>query len=385
MKNAIAVLLSVFLWSTAHGQGQVWIVDFAGGGDFVTLDAAIAAAADGDTLVVRPGLYNVWSTIDDRSLNIHGDGALVQVEGTLQIQSLTAGKQVVIRGLIWRWPAQLIVFSSAGVVWVDECQIEADLYGGSGAYGAIHADQSSQVIVNNCFVAGSIQYGYYAAPPTDGLHAVNSTVYAMGTNFWGGAGVDTSYPDLAGADGAYLSAATLFINSSTCHGGAGRNEMGGNGVTGRNAADLHLQGSTLYRGPGTPPGVALDLDAGSTVNDYPGSAYGYRADSPVRYGQTMDLIYRGGAGDLVWLFAGLTPEATWMPALQSTLALELSQAWWTLRGVLPANGFRAESVTVPSFAGMASVSVYTQPMFLASDGQLTLGPASAALLLDPAY
>jgi pectin methylesterase-like acyl-CoA thioesterase len=43
---------------SAAALADVHVVDASGGGDFTTLQAAVNAAADGDTLLVRSGSYD---------------------------------------------------------------------------------------------------------------------------------------------------------------------------------------------------------------------------------------------------------------------------------------------------------------------------------------
>lgn len=51
-----------------------WIVDQAGGGDFLTIGAALAAAADGDTILIRAGTYAEPLVIEDRTCVLIGAG-----------------------------------------------------------------------------------------------------------------------------------------------------------------------------------------------------------------------------------------------------------------------------------------------------------------------
>ena len=45
------------------------VVDQSGGGDFATIAEAVAAATDGDTILIRPGRYVETVEIDDTSLS----------------------------------------------------------------------------------------------------------------------------------------------------------------------------------------------------------------------------------------------------------------------------------------------------------------------------
>jgi len=53
-------LLSLLVWAFVGALpvgATIWIVDSGGGGDFVTIQAALSAAANGDEIIVNPGAY----------------------------------------------------------------------------------------------------------------------------------------------------------------------------------------------------------------------------------------------------------------------------------------------------------------------------------------
>ena len=54
------------------------IVDASGGGDFTTIAAAVEEAADGDTILVRPGTYGEEIVID-KDITLRGDGPVDEV------------------------------------------------------------------------------------------------------------------------------------------------------------------------------------------------------------------------------------------------------------------------------------------------------------------
>ena len=56
--GAAALVVIVSLAVVPSARGIVWSVDWAGGGDFLTIGEAMETAADGDTILVEPGTYS---------------------------------------------------------------------------------------------------------------------------------------------------------------------------------------------------------------------------------------------------------------------------------------------------------------------------------------
>jgi len=54
------------------------VVDQSGGGDFTTISEAVAAAQDGDTVLLRPGTY-VEAVIVDTDIELKGDGPVAEI------------------------------------------------------------------------------------------------------------------------------------------------------------------------------------------------------------------------------------------------------------------------------------------------------------------
>ena len=94
----VLVLIAV---AAAPLRADTIIVDAAGGGDYADLGAAVAAALDGDTILVAPGTYPTSVTIT-KSLTIEGQGDAEQVildGGGQRIMLLAGEHEVVLRRL----------------------------------------------------------------------------------------------------------------------------------------------------------------------------------------------------------------------------------------------------------------------------------------------
>jgi hypothetical protein len=89
------------LAAPALAQGQLWVVDDGGGAgvDFTDVQPAVDAAAEGDTILIRPGNYT-WVTIDAKSLVLIGEIATgTAYVDSLTVRNLAADQAVALRGL----------------------------------------------------------------------------------------------------------------------------------------------------------------------------------------------------------------------------------------------------------------------------------------------
>jgi hypothetical protein len=87
------LLAAALCLATASAAQNTWIVDAGASpaAHFTDLPQAVAAAQDGDTLLVRPGRYS-QTTIDNKELKVLGDPT-AHVYG-LEVKNLAAGKSV---------------------------------------------------------------------------------------------------------------------------------------------------------------------------------------------------------------------------------------------------------------------------------------------------
>jgi hypothetical protein len=381
--------LALLLATPAAALGEVHVVDFAGGAgsDFTDLSAAVDAAADGDVLLVRSGLYDVWNTVDGRSLTIAGDGPFVQISGLLAVQNLDADQRVVLRGFELKFPGQVELLNNDGVVWIEDCQIQADLFGGSGPFGAVHA-VDSRLAVQNSHIEGSMQYGVHAAPPTAGLYLVDSVATISGGSIRGGPGVDTIFPDLPGAAGLALQGSTVTASGTSIDGGLGESKPGGPGIAASAGSVVTLRDTPVAGGAGAPAGPAVSADGSSAVATVAGAAHGMTSTQTPRVGETLVVSASGAAGDGVLLLVGTGPALVPLGMAGSVLLVNPAPPLLSLvLGTVPAGGTLQGSFLVPSLGGgVESVLLVVQDVYLdASLGEVRFGPGTAPLLLDAGF
>ena len=96
----LAVLALVLVPGPIAGQ-RVWIVDSNNGPgtDFTDIPPAVAAAAVGDTLSVRPGAYTGAAIQRGLSIVPATPTSTIMFTGTFTVQGLRAGERVVLQGL----------------------------------------------------------------------------------------------------------------------------------------------------------------------------------------------------------------------------------------------------------------------------------------------
>ncbi len=97
MRRLAALLLAPLLATLAAAQA-VHVVDPSGSGDFTGIQAAVNAAASGDTILIKSGHYYGRTVIDGKGLKVVAElGATdVEVIGGITVRNLAAGEVVVL-------------------------------------------------------------------------------------------------------------------------------------------------------------------------------------------------------------------------------------------------------------------------------------------------
>ncbi|MCE9595661.1 MAG: right-handed parallel beta-helix repeat-containing protein [Planctomycetes bacterium] len=304
--------------------------------DYPSIQTAINAAADGDTIVVRSGTYGTFA-VDGRELAIvAAPGASVIVNGSVRIEHTALDAVVLLAGLQVAGDAQegygVLVRSNPGFVRVQECTfkgrtgiVQTLAYAdGFGAEGALVESSPTVAFARCSFTGGQPPYsgnccdvGYlggqgiwsklsglalYDCTLTggtgsaggwggfggDALHLVSGNVFASGTSFTGGTGGfgdDFIYgPGGNGGNGTAVSAgAVLQKLDTTAQGGFG--------------------GSSFLPGQGGGPGQA-SVGAGAVLV-IPGTARKLSGPTAVAENASVVLTVQGQPGDRVYLSKSL--------------------------------------------------------------------------------
>jgi|GEM_PF-1571068 len=327
-----ALLATLAAVAPAALAQTVHVVDAsqAPGTDFATFAAALAAATDGDTLLVRPGNYGEAVTLDGLALSIVVDGPPASVGLLdLDVRNLAANEHVTVRGLalspqLFGLLPAMSIDHCDGRVQLEDCTFSSASIGTSGilritdaravtisrctiapAVGGSFSEASLVVLDSNVALIDSIVSGANGSStvigPSPGTHAmrvVDSRVSISGSFLTGGIGGDGLPhfgPCQDGADGgsAFVmvenGAGDVEIIDTVLVGGAG-GAVGGAGCS--------------AGAPGL--GVETTPNAGTVVQP-PGTAPHFTLTSPLRAGELLQFELLGPPNAPVLLLLGLEP------------------------------------------------------------------------------
>lgn len=382
------VALELLGWSPVLAQGQLWIVDKAGGGSaFTEIQPAIDAAADGDTILVKPGSYGAF-TIDDKALVVTRslDSALSVTSGTATVQNLAATRSITIRGIN---ASKAILQQNAGAIWLESIVV-------GGFPCASSAVPGTYLSVDSCAVVIATRCGFFGGEGSPGGHGVDastSNVYLFESNVFGGKGENGA----AGGDGVHLTSSFLFASGAILWGGCGGDldehpcavgGAGGSGLVSSGGPVPALLETTLQGGWGGTgfegPWCGAGPDGPPAVGSYDliaGYARDYQLTSPVPGGQTTTLSYTGKPGDVVFTLIGLLPSALFLPDLAGTLVVPIPPLLVS-HGQADAAGKLTTMITLPILPpGIEAFPVYAQAAAVSAVGTAVLGAPSQLTIL----
>lgn len=415
--------LSMGLATLAVGPSATAGVIVVGpGSPHTEINAAVASASEGDVLLVKGGNYDPV-TIDDKGVSIVADvGAVVFVRG-VKVQSLTAGKTVVLDRLICTggygaatlsvglWVNECVgavriqncqVFGANGDGFVSSCNevgeedgatalsvrrsgdvaiVQSLLRGGDGSYmfqyncfgdlwfggdggHGLYCEESKVTVHHSSIEAGNSGTGSYSKAAPHGIFAFGSP-QGHGSRL-----VLVNVEARGGSSGDALD------GLAPTEGGSPGNGMWLNNSSHARVIESSFEGGTQGGGLGNPGGAIGDpiqVFPGSTVTYWPNTAKGLGSDEVVREGQTSLIQLTGESGDVAFLYASLKTTSFHAPQLGGSFFLDPSTlvgpiAHGVVQGASPVNA----SVVVPLLpAGLLSEEVYLQGVLV--------GPTNATL------
>lgn len=230
--------------NAARAAGKVLVVKptLGPGITHTSISGAVAAATDGDAILVKSGTYN-WFMVDAKSLTIVADtGASVIVTGSdyspvpgFIISNLAATQNVVVRGIKFHCHSGAggHLINNLGQVWIDSCELDAQYFGclyASTAAEGLRVENCSNVVISHSMLKGAspIQSCTGIGCPTGGsqpgLRSIQSFVYFHESKAVGGFGYSACGAFNYASDGGTAVVMTdgfLFLGKSVLQGGSG--------------------------------------------------------------------------------------------------------------------------------------------------------------------
>ena len=392
-----------------HAQGAVLVVKPTGA-PFSTIQDAITAAADGDTIYVHQGQYSL--NLTGRSLTIaaaEGEVVSTSLAGGAKVLDLQPDDVVVLRGMRLRG---LSIANCAGPVWVEDCTVDV-------ATPPLTVQSSSQVVFVRCDIIapGAFTDGSgFLHINSVGAQLIESVVAMFDCHVEGGAGENFHVSPLGpvgpsiGRDGIELHVGELRLAGGSVQGGKGGNGPtdsthtcfgadGGHGVRMLHGApslvvhDVVITGGLGGTAPpgcvgGQPqpgvPGQAILVQSGA-VTTVPGPARQLALGGPAIEQHVVNLDVAGVPGDAVLLLVGIEPGLKLKAPGVGQLLVPEPLLVMPL-GVLGDPALLSLPVVLPELgAGVATVHVVVQGAFKPAAGPAVLGSGSVLIALDSIF
>jgi hypothetical protein len=408
---AIALLLAGAAYS------KTWIVD-AGGGpgvDFTDIPPAIAAASEGDLIVVRSGLYTAFTL--DKGLILTADtGDLPQIaSGIPCIENIGSGKSATLAGF---GMINLLIQNCQGTVVVDKCSCIAEeetalrilnckqvalyrgKYEGKDKFHEIGAEIVSSTVIASLvhFEGARGNDGYYSGGG-DGSEAIrleDSTLYLQACQAYGGNGGDAWWDDwkiFHGGDGApaiWLKDSYLEMFGTAQHhveGGAGGYPSNDFASYGDDAfaveamfsevyySGYHIETHSLWTSPpdlfGTMFTTLEEIDPAVPVLTY---------SAPAQLGTHIDPTLHGAPGWNYLILASAGIDAGKLPGLFASLLIERLIMLPIVGGALPPAGQVTYNIHIPMTMDWQGYSIHLQAYVKTDTGKPYLSTSTGFVL-----
>ncbi|MFN0244680.1 MAG: hypothetical protein ACKVWV_17475 [Planctomycetota bacterium] len=421
------VLASASLLSSSTLGADVLVIAADSSGDFTSLQAAVDAALNGDTLLVKSGTY-VGPTIIGKQLNVVADAnAEVVIEGSLEVHGLLGDSHVLLAGLhVVGAPDvattdryALRVSDSLGSIRVQECEL-------TGAHPSSVTVPLDTVSVANCPNVSFVRTvcTAVAGGGGSGVEAVSSSIAILDSSVNGGSaqGFELVNPQHGkpGGDGFDGASSFLFTSGSSYFGGAGSHSssggqcncggLGGSGISlgdfgwpsgptnvTSTAAEIATatQGAPGGSDPGGACGLCINCDncsgpfgqpyyGESAVTHLGGAARMLSARNVAREQTVLPLRFRGMPGDKVALCVGKAGDFRHTPGQRGVELVEASAKRIRV-GKIAADGMLTYFYAMPALAnGEESRTLFFQALHESTSGQFTLGSPLNVVVLDAA-
>jgi hypothetical protein len=398
--------VSCLLVSVVRAQTAVHVVAPVPGPDveFTSIAAAVAASADGDTILVRSGSYPAFG-VNGHSVAITAEeGGDVVVAGGVFVIGVPAGGFVSLHGLSVyadEFSAAISLLNNPGPVWLEDCTLTGFQHGFYSVFlqgtPALLVDHSDSVAVTGCLLQGG-----WGAAGEPGASCISSNVHLYASTLIGGAGHCEDAPSQHCGDagpGLRVWGGFASAQSSTLEGGAAAaglsacpgcqcSQIGKGGVAvelSTGSPWLEFYDVTLTAGAATEPCGAAGSDISGADNGQIVESFGGKFvlgfGSPVNEGGVTTLSADGRPGDTAFVLFSLLPQDAWLEKQGGSLLCSLPAVIMVL-GQLDAMGQLTVPVEVPPLPpGFEGLPIVLQGLRLSgSEGMLLANPLRPVLL-----
>jgi len=391
------------LWLAAHAalipslsaQGDLIVVDSTGAGDFLQIAEAVAAAVDGDTVLVRPwrggspGHYDAV-VVADQDLRIVAEPGSIAVVAGIEVHDLQVTKQVVVSG--FEVPEgthvrPLLLVDCAGSVLVADSQFESQYQ--IPDLGTAIVERCDAVVLTRCTI------GTEVGGRGEGASVLESHLALYDCGVFGG--LDSGG---AGAAGLKLESSHAWMHGCSVRGGTGKDNCGYTyGYDG--GPGIHLAGlsngfsidSALEGGYGgyygwfpcgdqADDGPPMLVDSGSTLETLAGPARLFETSGTAWEETGVGFAVRGGAGAAADLYRDDRSAYVVRPALEGVAHVAWPLAGRIILGAIPKDGQFASELPLPPLPdGIRAYTLYLQTVHSNPHGS-RLGNVDQVTILD---
>jgi hypothetical protein len=398
----ILLLLAVPLAPALHADTLV-VDELGSGSDYLQIQDAVAAAAEGDSILVRAGGSYISFTIDGKSLEVIVErNEVAGVTGSIRIVNLAPTQSVVLRGLRVRGTssgAALLVEDCSGPVFAEDCVL-LEPYVSNDPVNGGEITNAQFVSLTRCTSEGSRAQGNIVGG--HGLVVTDALVASFDSTHIGGSGLASVGSVLKGGDGVQVTGGgTLFASGGALLGGDGgfgggpfgctNGSDGGIGLLVTGAGNsVRVTGSQASGGAAGDsvvpciaglPGADIVAPAGSVVLT-PWSSRSLAIDGPLRSGDTLVAEFVGEPFDLVWALLSPIQAPMILPDLSGgPLVTDLATSQVFALGSLGADGSLQLATTVPSVPVSATLFIQALMFSTGPSGEGVLSSPTALTLL----
>lgn len=348
--------------------------------DFTSLQAAIQAASDGDTLLIDGGLSESHVHVINKSLRLVGFHGMPKIFH-LAVRNLATSRTVTLQNLhVYATTGPGVATSAlelrnnAGLVVAQNCN---DLFAPSFGLQPVSISACSAVILD--------RMDFVASGENAGIYCENSKVWIHRSTFAGGFGDYTVFSSTPGAPGIVQVGGEVSVFASNLYGGDGGTLIDDFGLTfgSKGGAGAEFYAGAVFRHqdsaivPGSNGGdygytgpPATQFSGDGTVTALPGKAARFELGSPSVELGSLQVEVKGEGSSSVLLLLGFSAAAIPVNGVLGTLALGLGPSLIVSAfPPLPANGVMSFATGLPALpAGIRSLSIDAQVLVAPPSG-----------------